>query len=203
MDVTIEAGHGPVHIAMEEDSLRIDASGMRLEAAWPDIVGAGLARQPGGGVTLDAELEATVPLLRRLRETAEKVVETHRILLIVHGSRHDFYQVSLPIGDPAATTIVDELRARLGPRWLDGEHDLGQLKKRLGARTPVWYRLLGIVFVVGIAVLVPFVLLAAGTIRDAIEDLDPSSVELWMPLVLALWLALVGALLWRVRRLWR
>ncbi len=203
MDVTIEAGHGPVHIAMDEDSLRVDASGMRFDAGWPDIVGAGLARQPGGGVTLDPELEATVPLLRRLRETADKVVETHRILLIVHGARHDFYQVSLPIGDPAATTVIDELRARLGPRWLDGEHDLGKLKKDLGARTPAWYWLVGIVFAVAIAVLVPFVLLAAATIRDAIEDLDPSSVELWMPLVLALWLALVGGLLWRVRRLWR
>ena len=181
MDVTIEAGHGPVHITLDEKSLRIDASGMRLEAAWPDIVGAGLARQPGGGVTLDAELEATVPLLRRLRETADEVVETHRILLIVHGPRHDFYQVGLPIGDPATTSIVDELRARLGPRWIDGEHDLGQLKKRLGARTPAWYWLVGIMFVVGIVVMVPFVLLAAATIRDAIEDLDPSSVELWMP----------------------
>ena len=27
MDVRIEAGHGPVHIAMDEDRLRIDASG--------------------------------------------------------------------------------------------------------------------------------------------------------------------------------
>lgn len=205
MELTIQAAHGSVHVRADDSGLSIDASGQRLATPWSDITGAGLADPPGGrrGVSFDPEIVEVTPLLGRLEEAARRLGATHRLLLIAHGPKRSLYQVSIPDDRPEVAELVGELSARLGPRWLGDAHEWSELKRRLGATTPRWYPLAGALFVVAVALLTLPAILAGAQVRDAIEDLDPSAIEPWMIPVLAIWIAAVGGLLYRVRRIFR
>ena len=157
MELTIQAAHGSVHVRADDSGLSIDASGQRLEAAWSDIAGAGLADPPGGrrGVTFDPEVVEVTPLLGRLQDAAHRLAATHRLLMIAHGPKRSLYQVSIPDDRPEVAELVGELSARLGPRWLGDAHEWGELKRTLGATTPRWYPLVGGLFVAAVALLTP------------------------------------------------
>ncbi len=145
MELTIQAAHGSVHVRADDSGLSIDASGQRLETAWSDIAGAGLADPPGGrrGVTFDPEVVEVTPLLGRLQEAAHRLAATHRLLMIAHGPKRSLYQVSIPDDRPEVAELVGELSARLGPRWLGDAYEWGELKRTLAATTPRWYPLAG------------------------------------------------------------
>ena len=205
MEITLHAGHGSVFVRTDDRGIQINASGQRLDADWPAIHGAGLAEPPGGRrpVVLDPEIVDVTPLLGRVQEAANRLTATHQLLLIAHGPKSRIYQVSVSREDPGVAVLIAELESRLGSRWLGAGQPWRDLKRQLGGTTPPWYPVVGALFVVGVVALALPAILAGAKVRDAIEDLDPSIVEPWMLPVLAIWIVLVGALLYRVRRVLR
>ncbi len=205
MELTIQAAHGSVHIRTDDDRLRIEAGGQVLDTTWADVAGAGLADAPGRRrpVVIDPEIADVTPLLGRLQRAASDLAATHRLLLVAHGPKRRLYQVSVPGDRPEVAALIAELEARLGPRWLGVDQDRGDLQHRLGATTPRWYPLAGIVFVAALVLLTLPVIAAGVAVRDAIEDLDPTGIEPWMVVVLLVWVVAVGALLARIGRLFR
>ncbi len=202
MEITIEAGHGSVDVRTDDRGIHVNASGQRLDAAWSEVHGAGLAEPPGGRrpVIIDPEVVEATPLLGRVQDVANRLKATHQMLLIAHGPKSRIYQVSVPRDDPNVAVLVAELETRLGSQWLGVGQSWRDLKRALGGTTPFWYPVVGIIFVAGVIALALPAILAGATVRDAIDDLDPSVVEPWMLPVLAIWIILVGALLYRVRR---
>ena len=85
-------------------------------------------------------------------DLAGRVNATHRAVVIAHGGDRRGFQVFLPMQDEGTTRLLEELRSRLGERWLDGEWDLQELRKRLGIRFGWGGRLLGVGFVLVIGV---------------------------------------------------
>jgi hypothetical protein len=143
MEVQIEAGHGSVEVSSGREEIRFRLAGRSVVIEWDDIVGAGLARAPGVPTSVPREEIDSVPggprridvipFGGRLVDGINRLAATHRALLLAYDRGRSF-QVFLPADDPGTQRLVEELRIRLGERWLYGDWELMELRKRLGIR---------------------------------------------------------------------
>jgi hypothetical protein len=129
MDAQITAGHGPVEVSSGREDIRFRLPGRSVVIGWDDIVGAGLARAPSAPTSPpQEEIDSVpggprridvIPFGGRLVDRIGRLGTTHRALLVAYGRGRSF-QVFLPTDDPGTQRFVEELRIRLGERWLDG-----------------------------------------------------------------------------------
>jgi hypothetical protein len=126
-----------------------------------------------------------VPLSGRLARLGRELAISHRALLIGDGGRG--FQVSLPVDDPGTRALVSELRARLGSRWLEGDHDMMALRRELGMRTSWGGRLIGLVFVILVGVGGFLAVAGWAGIKAAWEEGDLSLLQPYTLIPLLLW----------------
>jgi hypothetical protein len=185
MDTRILAAHGEVHIVTDTAGIMIQVAGRTIYRSWVEITGAGMAFSPGAEITLpmdSIELPGgnrvpfeIVPLGGKLIALNRELAATHRALIIGDGGPG--FQVFLPSSDPGTQSLVAELRNRLGSRWQSETTDLNTLRKELGLRTSWAGRLLGLVFVVVVAVGGFLAMAAWAGIKAAWEDGDFSLLQ--------------------------
>jgi hypothetical protein len=206
--VHIRAAHGPVEVSAGNENVVFRLAGREVAIEWGEIAGAGLARPPGVPTEVpkhEAELLPgrprqidIVPFGTRLADLAGRINATHRALVVAYANGKSF-QVFLPTEDQGTERLVEELRSRLGNRWLDGDLELRGLRKRLGIRLGWGGRALGFGFVVLVGVGGLLAIAGwAGLIRAA-EDGDLSLLKPYTLIPLALWCGLVWYLLRRIR----
>ena len=208
MHVHIRAAHGPVQVSADDEDVAFRLTGREVAIDWGEITGAGLARPasvpiqfsrhetellPGGPRQLDI-----VPFGSRLADLAGRINATHRALVVAYGSGKSF-QVFLPTQDPGTKQLVEEFRSRLGQRWLDGDLELRDLRKRLGIRLGWGGRALGLGFVVLVGVGGFLAIAGWAGLKLAAEEGDFSLLEPYTLIPLAVWCGLVWYVLRRFR----
>ena len=105
----------------------------------------------------------------------------------------------LPTQDPGTKQSVEEFRSRLGQRWLDGDLELRDLRKRLGIRLGWGGRALGLGFVVLVGVGGFLAIAGWAGLKLAAEEGDFSLLEPYTLIPLAVWCGLVWYVLRRFR----
>ena len=206
----IEAAHGPVEVSSDDVELRFRVAGRDVHIGWDDMIGAGMARPPaaptqfprGQTDVLPGEPRPTdvVPFGNRLLALTGRIGATHRALVIAHGADRRGFQVFLPFDDPGTREVVDELRTRLGQRWLEGDWELGALRSRLGLRLGIRGGALGVAFVLIVAVGGFLAILGWAGIVSAAREGDTSLLRPYTIIPLVLWLVAVWYVLRRFRR---
>jgi hypothetical protein len=208
MEATIQAGHGEVTVSTDAAGLRLQVAGRNLAWQWTDLTGGGFARHPGAGrVTPDLpdEIAGVLPGFRTLRSVGVELAESHQALVLAAsgGSMRSFL-VLLPMQDPGTAALQAELAAQLQQRWLGADHQLEELRSRLGIGYPRWFAwgATAVALLIGLVTILP-ALAGFAAIKDAIEDRDLAVIGSIHPiswLAIVIWLVFVG---WALRRLGR
>jgi hypothetical protein len=208
MDVRIDAAHGPVEASLGEQDVCFHVARRRVVIHWSDIVGAGLARAPKGPTHLPQDVVESlpggprrvdvIPFGSRLLDRIDRLKATHRAVVVAYGSGKAF-QVFAPTDDPGTQQLVDEFRTRLGERWLDGDWELMDLRKRLGIRVGWRGRAVGIAFVVVVGIGGLLAVAGWAGLLRAWGEGDFSLLRPYTLVPLALWCAFVWYALRRLR----
>ncbi len=195
------------------DSARItfQVAGRTVQRDWDQITGAGLATYPVGDVTFPVDsIELPggrrvpfeiVPFGGKLIGLSNELAATHRALLLGDGGTG--FQVSLPVDDPGTQALLAELRKRLGSRWRGDAQELKTLRTDLGMRTTWPGRLLGLLFVIVVAVGGLLAIAAWAGVKAAWEEGDFALLQPVSLIALALWVVTVWYLLRRLGHLRR
>jgi hypothetical protein len=210
VELRIEAAHGPVEVSSNDEELGFYLAGREVHIGWDDMTGAGMARPPAAPTHFPREqTEALpgkprptdiVPFGNRLLALTGRIGATHRALVVAHGADRRGFQVFLPLDDPGTTELVDELRTRLGERWLEGDWELGELRSGLGLRLGLRDGALGVAFVLIVAVGGSLAILGWAGVVSAARDGDASLLRPYTIIPLVLWLLAVWYVLRRFRR---
>jgi hypothetical protein len=197
-----------VEVSADDEDVAFRLAGREVAIDWGEITGAGLARPPGVPTRVpqdETELLPggprqldIVPFGSRLADLASRINATHRALVVAYGAGKSF-QVFLPRQDPGTEQLVEEFRSRLGQRWLDGDPELRDLRKRLGIRLGWRGRALGSGFVVLVGVGGFLAIAGWAGLKLAAEEGDLSLLESYTLIPLAVWCGLVWYVLRRFR----
>jgi hypothetical protein len=124
---------------------------------------------------------------------------SRRLLLLAQGrprGRPRTFLVPIQIDDPNAELLLAELKRRLGTRWLGEDWELRALRKELNAGYPLWYRPVGIVFVLFVAAVTISAIAGWGQLT---EGKDLGALVPWLLVGVAVWLGFVGWLFFLAR----
>ncbi|MGH2456590.1 MAG: hypothetical protein ACRDHD_10095 [Candidatus Limnocylindria bacterium] len=212
MDGDIRAAHGSVHWQADDHGLRLEVAGRRLRWTWVQVQGAGLGLHPNfrRPNDLPQPAETLLPGIGRLADLSNELAQTHRALVVAHGDpgrRRRAFQVFLPLQDPGTQALAAAIRRGIGSGWVDGEHELLELRRRLGVSYPGWFGPVGFAafFVVGMALLLPamagFVAIAMALDEGRPENIGQIHPISWVAMVA--WIVFVGWVLIRLGRLRR
>lgn len=179
-----------------------DATGLKItfrnrtrQVRWADITAAGLIQFPGPSVP-DGMLTSILPGLGRLINIDQKVAREQRQLVLARGrSTFQAMRIPVPVQDPEAMAMVEEVRRNLGDRWV-GDLSLEDQQSALGLSTPWWFYLL---FGIGFVAFGLTILLAIGAF-GALSSGQVGGVPPIAWLALLFWLLLVGGILFLYRR---
>ena len=191
-----------IRAVANDEELVLQGRGLNHRIPWEGITAAGLARVQGPALTPSGD---PLPGMGRLSAAARGLTQRNRLLLIGRSrtrGRPRALTVPLPAEDPNALLLVEELRNRLGSRWLGEDRDQRELKRELGAAYPLWYWPVGVAFVLGVvAVMLPAMAawaFLAGTDPQGRKELTDAHWSMFAGL--AAWLGLCALLFFVARR---
>ena len=205
VDVVIE-GTVRIRAVATAEELVLEGRGLNHRIPWDSITAAGLARVRASTLAAgDPGASQSLPGMGRLSAAALGLAHRNRLLLIGRSrgrGRPRAVTFPLPAEDPSARLLLEELKRRLGSRWLGEDRDQRELKRELGAAYPLWYWPAGVAFVLAVvAVTLPAMgawALLAGADPQGRNELTDA--RWWMFAGLAAWLGLCALLFLAARR---
>ena len=201
MRVEVDLGAG-AHAVADDEGLRIASRRLRSEASWAALTGGGLVRMRNPELeAMGPEALELLPGLGRLAATSRKMMQAHRLLVLAQArarGRPRAFLVSLPLDDPNAEALLDEVKRRLGSRWRGEDWELKALKKDLGATYPRWYWPAGLLFALLLAAVSVFAIAGWGALTR--DEADLGGLQPWWLAGLAMWLVVVASLFFLARR---
>ena len=172
---------GTVTWESSPDGLLITRSRGPVRLRWQEISRAGLVSFDRPHTPPDFPAQ-TLPGLGQLFNLNTRLASEYRGLVLARGaSTFSAVRVPIPMDEPEAVALVEEVRRHLGERWA-GELPLARHGRALGMGNPWWYYPL---LILGLAVFGLVILLAAG----AFPALAAGSIAEVPPLA---WVALLG-----------
>jgi hypothetical protein len=205
VDAVIE-GTVSIHAVVRDDGLSLKGRGIDLSGPWESVTGAGLVRLPRLDLAQDEpEMSKLLPGMGRLNAASLALTGRNRLLLTAQArewGRPRAFTIPLPREDPNAELLLGELRQRLGSRWRGDDREQRELRRELGATYPLWYRPVGLLFVLFIAAVTILAAAAWGFLAGGDSGIRPrlSDARWWTFAGLAVWLGLCALLLFAARR---
>lgn len=185
---------GRARWSADADGLDLTAGRRRWRLRWAEITRAGLIHLPAPD--LQAGFPTRIlPGLGRLFAIGRSLERDYRQLALARGrSSWRMVRVAVPLGDPEANALVEEVAGRLGSRWV-GEIPMASHYRALGVAYPWLVIPLFVILLVGA---IPGFILAAGTFialqQGKLGEIPPAG---WA--ALAVWLAILGAIFYIYR----
>ncbi|HBY93768.1 MAG TPA: hypothetical protein DEP84_07320 [Chloroflexi bacterium] len=190
-----ETAFGRVRWEVDEDGLWITHSRRVRQVHWQEITRAGLVRLSDPNVP-DNFPTQILPGLGTLFDLNRSLAEDYQQLVLARGrSPFRAYRVPIPIAKASALALVEEVRKRVGERWV-GEISMAGHTRALGLSNPWWFYPIFVMSFLGVGLLV----LLAGGAYTALTTGSLADVPLVAWLALVLWLVLVGLLFFLLRR---
>jgi len=183
-------------------SWEADAQGLKVtfrqrtrQLRWLEITAAGLVHfsEPDSSTGMPTQI---LPGLGKLFALDRWLAREQRQLVLARGrSTFRALRIPIPVQEPAAMALVEQVRQTLGEKWI-GEVSMQDHQSALGLSTPWWFYPL---FGLGMAAFGLTILLAIG----AFQALSSGQVAEVPPLAwvaLLFWVALAGGILLLYRR---
>jgi hypothetical protein len=186
---------GSVDWDADAQGLTVTFRNRTTQLQWADITAAGLVRFSGSNTPPDMPTDI-LPGLGKLLDLNRWVDREQRQLVLARGrSTFRAVRVPIPITEPGATSMVEEVRRNLGDKWI-GEVPIQDYQSAMGLSLPWWfYPLFGLGFVAfGL-----MILFAIGAFQ-ALTSGDLAGVPPVAWIALLFWVVLVGAILFLYRR---
>jgi hypothetical protein len=195
MDNQFETAVGTVGWQADDEGLQVAARRRTERIRWQEVTGAALVRvsSPDPDPAMPTDL---LPGMGKLFNLNRSLAAEQGQLILARGrSALRAFRVPIPVDDPGAMALVDEVRCAVGDRWA-GKVPSEEQEEALGIRNPWWFYPILIVGLIafGYTVLCAIAAFAALTSGQAAE------VPLVAWLALLVWLLLVGWIFFLYRR---
>lgn len=108
---------GPVAWQAGDEGLEFNFRNEARRVAWRDVTAAGMLTLPVGNFAVDAVIQ-TVQGIDQLRDVNRVLTTDYRQLILARGrSQTRAAQILVPILEPEAAVLVEQVRQRVGDRW--------------------------------------------------------------------------------------
>lgn len=194
---------GPLTWQSDQIGFEVTFPGRTARGQWDEITAAGLVEsampmaRAGVPAPVLGGMGKYLPGLGQLTRINEHLAENYRTLVLARGpDQARAIRIPLPLDDEEAAHLVRETYQCLADRWV-GDIEIGDSYQRLGLRQPWWTIPFSILFFVALGLTMSLTCVGVTAISEGSFNLP---LVVWIGM--AVWLILIGSIIYLYRRLW-